>query len=206
MTQYRAPEDVTEEVPTTPTITETPERFAMGVKPPPVTFDMIEDLGRVCDSIKAMAELGASQCDEETLRRLARLVMVEREMRQIVHVAALHKRTKDDALFPPYRDFDDTKLIVQDLQAVWDGKKWTGDGACTFNKWHLTPLAPVAGRELYLMNAYQKALIMHTSMSEYRVGERNVSGRNFIDSSQYFQFHDLKVGDYITGELYVEIC
>jgi hypothetical protein len=52
----------------------------------------------------------------------------------------------------------------------------------------------------------RRSLIMHTSMSSYEIGERIESGRAFIPHSQWFQFYDLKVGDYITGELYVEIC
>ena len=47
---------------------------------------------------------------------------------------------------------------------------------------------------------------MHTSMSEYVVGERMVSGRQFILGIQNFYFIELKPGDYITGEIYVEIC
>ena len=212
------------------TLTETPEQYAMGPKPPPVTFDMIEDLGRICASIKAMAELGGSKADEQTLRRLSRLVMIEREMRQIVHADILFKRsninddTEGSALFPHYRSFPDVRdggglrLIVQDLQAVWDGTKWVGDGACTFNKWHHgggrqlinwmgERNSPVEAETQHYQTVWpQQLLLMHTSMSMFRVGERNVSGRQFIPPMQNFAFFDLKPGDYITGELYVEIC
>ncbi len=206
-----------------PSVTETPEQYAMGPKPPPVNFDMIEDLGRTCASIKAMAELGASKCDEQTLRRLSRLVMLEREMRQIIHADILfkrggleeqkdeHSRGSESMLFPAYRSFHDARLIVQDLQAVWDGQKWAGDGACTLNKWsqgsHPTkwydkdticwPYATVWP---------QRLLIMHTSLDAYQVGERRMTGRSYIPPVQYFCFYGLKPGDYITGELYVEIC
>lgn len=209
--------------------TETPDVFAMGIKPPPVNFDMIEDLGRICGSIKAMAELGASKCDEETLRRLSRLVMVERELRNIVHADILHKRAVDiehSVLFPPFRMFDEgahdgggVKLIVQDLQAVWNGEKWVGDGACTLNKWKHGPgqdstrwvsrEEPNVPCRFYPYSPQtwpQRAVIMHTSFDHWRVGERTVTGRWYIPPLQYFGFFDLKPGDYITGELYVEIC
>ena len=222
MPAFRQPAAEIEQRPaklTTPVaISETPDQYSMGIKPPPVTFDMIEDLGRVCASIQVMAELGGRKADEQTLRRLARLVMIERELRQIIHADILHKRQvlngehDAGALFPHYRDFHDCRLIVQDLQAVWDGEKWTGDGACTFNKKFLE----VTDSQWYgkQVKAYQykegswprRSLIMHTSMSSYQVGERTESGRVFIPHSQWFTFFDLKSGDYITGELYVEIC
>lgn len=209
-------------------IVETPDEFSMSIKPPPVSFDMIEDLGRVCGSIKAMAELGASKCDEQTLRRISRLVMIERELRNIVHADILHKRSVDhrhSVLFPAYRSFDDAsdgdgvKLIVQDLQAVWSGEKWVGDGACTLNKWANgggrattrwvggdKPEVPCVYHPYSPKTWPQRAVIMHTSFDQWRVGERAVTGRSYIPPRESFGFFDLKPGDYITGELYVEIC
>lgn len=209
-------------MPTDPTPTETPEQYTMGVKPPPVNFDMIEDLGRICASIQSMAELGGRKADEQTLRRLSRLIVVERELRQIVHADILHKRTNnlnDGALFPHVREFDDVvaegggvRLIVQDLQAVWDGTKWVGDGACTLNKWgHGSSDVHEKGRSFkrhhYSASYPKRALIMHSSWSPWGVvGERLVSGRWFIPPVQNFSFDDVQPGHYITGELYVEIC
>jgi len=206
-----------------PTIIETPDQYAMGPKPPPVTFDMIEDLGRVCASIRSMAELGGSKADEQTLRRLGRLMLIERELRQIVHGDVLHKRMRGDpakdesVLFPIYRTFPNMRdggeisLIVQDLQAVWDGEKWVGDGACTFNKWAQgTSKNRLDGKDALCHDwsaPWPKcALFLHSSMSEYLIGERVVSGRQFLPSMQWMRFIDLKPGDYVTGELYVEIC
>lgn len=197
----------------------TPDALAMDIQPPPVSFDMIEDLGRICGSIKAMAELAGARADEQTLRRVARLIMVEKEMRKIVHADMLLKRggLSEDAdtttLFPHYRTFHDYRLIVQDLHAVWDGSKWCGDGACTFNKWfHGSAPNRTQGeaedhvQHRYFMPEVQRAMIMHTSMDDYTVGERRVSGCHYIPSTQNFSFSRLKPGDYITGEMYVEIC
>ena len=201
----------------------------MSIQPPPVPFDVAEDHALTLGSIEAFARIMRESPGKSgnMLRQLQRLTMIERVMRSLVGDGeaprALINEANETSLFPHYREFQDdkipggVKLIVQDLAVVWTGEAFEGDGSCTLSK-HLSKVQQhpnpyimgETGIPFILSGTLgswpKRAWIFHSSRDTWgRVGERTAHGRTFIPPCQNFSFA-LLPGDYIVGELYVEIC
>jgi len=149
---------------------------------------------------------------------------------------ALINEANDLSLFPHYRVFrerwprtqqgtiadadyphpiNEVRLIVQDLAVVWNGEEFEGDGSCTLSKYlrkvdqKANPWVMSTGTPIIATGDMcwpKRAWIFHASRDPWGiVGEFAATGRTFIPPVQNFSLA-LLPGDYIVGELYVEIC
>jgi len=177
------------------------------------------------------------------MRALTRMVMIERALREMAH-GDMHTRwdTNEEGhndLFPGQRKFkvhvypndphklhsgksneseiQEIGLLIHDLCVVWDGEKWEGDGACSFNKFECGRYKRnydfIKGKEEELLTlAYlcpwpKRLTVMHSSWSPWGiVGERLAESRTHLPSVQNMQLFGMKPGDYLVGEMYLEIC
>lgn len=179
--------------------------------PPPAPFEVGGDIERTVDATIAMLEGLRYQGGEDALRRLARLTVIQKAVQGLVGEHATFGRLSNDSLFarhidlPPDHPSGYHRLLVHDLNIVWNGETWEGDGACSFNqrcRWaddktrlYFEPRSPE------FLNVIRRSGALKLTM-----GEREWDTTGHIPSGQTMRMCDMKPGDYLLGELYLTIC
>lgn len=189
----------------------------MSIKPPPVPFEAGADLERMIGSATAHLKHLQGRGGAEAMRDLQKMSMIERALRDLAHGKAFGEESANregEKLFPSYRSFPDVReggsmnLLVHDLAVVWNGETWEGDGACSFNKFEDGRYDDSGKLIVSYGCPWPKRLtIMHSSWSPWGiVGERSAESRTHLAPVQNMRLRGMKPGDYLVGEMYLEIC